>query len=137
MNDQDLKEEVPTELRCLLMEISLMGLGCGLHSEAFQLLQLLRSVDPHAAYPLLGLAQFYMLNNAVEQAKELLLGLELRQDLRDTPFLKIVQVLRALGDQLSSRSAAATSAVAVQSAADMVVGQHSRIVGAGAKKLLS
>ena len=95
MNDQSVKK-VPTKLQSLLMEISLMGLGGGLHLEAFQLLTLLRSVDPSAAYPLLGLAQFYMLNNEVEKAEEVLLDLEFRQDLQGTPFLKMVRALRAL-----------------------------------------
>jgi hypothetical protein len=82
------------------MEISLMGLGCGLHVEAFQLLQLLRTVEPSAAYPLLGLSQFYMLNNEMEKAERLLSELALRQDLLGTPLLKMVQALQTLGAQI-------------------------------------
>jgi hypothetical protein len=91
---------MPAGLRCLLMEISLMGLGCGLHVEAFQLLQLLRAVEPSAAYPLLGLSQFYMLNNEMEKAERLLSELALRQDLLGTPLLKMVQALQTLGTQI-------------------------------------
>jgi len=100
---------MPAELRCLLMEISLMGLGCGLHAEAFQLLQLLRAMEPGAAYPLLGLSQFYMLNNEIEEAERLLSELALRQDLLGTPFLRMTQALQALGAQiLQTRQVEAT-----------------------------
>ncbi|ALJ56417.1 hypothetical protein AMD24_00229 [Candidatus Xiphinematobacter sp. Idaho Grape] len=91
---------IPAALRRLLMEISLMGLGCGLRVEAFQLLQLLRAVEPDAAYPLLGLSQFYMLNNEMEKARELLSELALRQDLLGTPLLKMVQALQTSGAQI-------------------------------------
>ncbi|QQY09669.1 MAG: hypothetical protein JMM74_02880 [Candidatus Xiphinematobacter sp.] len=95
---------MPAELRCLLMEISLMGLGCGLHAESFQLLQLLRAIEPDAAYPLLGLSQFYMLNNEMGEAERLLSELALRQDLLGTPFLKMVRALQTLRTQILQAS---------------------------------
>lgn len=93
-------ELVTTEMRRLLMEIGLMGLGCGLQGESYSIFQLLRTVDPKAAYPLLGLAQFYILHNKMDQAEQLLSELERRKDIQGTPFAKLIQKFRALGTGL-------------------------------------
>lgn len=91
------KELVPTEMRRLFMEISLMGFGSGFKLEALHILHALRIADPKAAYPLLGLAQVHIFHYEMEAAERLLLDLEASPHMQDPWIAKMIQEIRIRG----------------------------------------
>lgn len=88
---------VSTEMQRLFMEISLIGMGNGFKLEAFHLLRALRIADPGAAYPLLALAQLHIFHDEMEEAKRVLLDLELSPHGQDPWIVKIIQAIQLLG----------------------------------------